>query len=128
MIYNRQTYTDPQEWDEDTLVNEYVGYRLRRCREIAHLSVKEVARRIGYTPNNLYAIERGETAVGLEKLEVLCDMYKADTLDIVKPPWKRSMNYRIQELQFKLRTALDALEDLKHYLADGSLEVVDTSD
>lgn len=106
------------------------GARLRKIRKEQRLSGKEMARRIGISPQHLSQIERGLTNI---KLEVLAPLIKAlqvsfgalDEEDKSQDEHERQRQARIQQV----RTWLDqrrpilvrTLEQTKHELETLSL-------
>lgn len=68
----------------DLAIRDHViGRMLRKAREKQDLTYKEIKRQTGITAGRMRRFEDGETPVPLPELELLCQLYEMDPMDLV---------------------------------------------
>lgn len=76
--------------------SKQIGLNIRKIREIKDLKQEFVAKKLGITTNGYGKIERGESAVNIDRLNQIAEVLGVDTLDILQ--FDGSVIYNIQHM------------------------------
>lgn len=110
-----------------------VGQRIKRFRELKKIPMKDVAEKLGMTTQDYSRIERDEVSLGVDKLEVICEMLEMSIGELMADD-KFVFNFHnnnieregsINGIQHNFPTELKKLYDDKIRLLEQLLEARD---
>lgn len=79
-------------------LNTKIGHRIRRTREVVHLTREQLSEMAGISVQFLKDIESGRMGASLETLLKICDSLKVSTDDILKEPPNRNVEHVSHQL------------------------------
>ena len=98
-------------------VNNKIGDRIRKFRQLAGLNQEFVAEEIGMSGGNFGKIERGEIDINTDYLEKLAKLFKISVRDFFDDRTILSISEKNQNYGFASQTDVDNLTELVKKLA-----------
>jgi transcriptional regulator with XRE-family HTH domain len=96
----------------DVGLKELLGRRVRQLREAAGLSQDQLAKRIGYAPSQVSAVERGVNFPGMDMAQALAVEFRCDVADLLVFPGESLRHDLREELRKITNRDNQKIEDL----------------
>lgn len=65
-------------------LNKQIGAKLKEAREVAGLSLREVASIVGKNHSTIHSYETGRNAINVDVMRDICNVYEVNYLDILQ--------------------------------------------